>query len=272
MAKTLPKFLCGGISAGEWNIIDRKTFAETLYLSRCNNVVLEVMAPAYGPPPTGYSDKTLENIYAELKKFIDPILTLDMWVTLHLANGGDEMITHFGAQNIADKIVGPLLKDFGTNSKIIICPIAESHGEPNEDQLVQYCLKNWGGAGGYLIYNGSGRPNSLPGGYSLLDYHTQSGSDFGPTIGRMSLIDTDNGPIISYLTYAAPPGKYWNTDRVISYGTGCKQVGNGLNLYAYQTKNIDATALNALGKVYGVRSKPNWWDKLMMKFKLWKYK
>jgi len=269
MAKSLPKYLCGGVSAGEWPKMSPKSFARALYLSRCNNIVLEAMAPAYDP--NGYNNKTVPEVYAAFKKFVNPILDLDLWVTIHLANGGDEMITHFGAENIANNFVAPLIKDYGVNSRIIICPIAESHGEPNENFLVQYCMNNWGAKGGYLIYNGDGRPHNLPPGYTLLDYHTQDANDHGPQIGKMSLVDTDNGPIIGYLRYGAPAGKYWNPDRVASFSTENKIVGNGTSLYAFQTTSNNGYAMDIIGNIYNVRKKPNFFDKLIMEIKLMKY-
>ena len=270
----IPKFLCGGVTAGEWPQIDAKSFAKILYKSRCNNIVIESMAPAYAKTESGYNDKNLVQIYNEMKKFIQPILALDdLWVTLHLTNGNDETITKYGAMNIAKTMIDNLKNDFGTKSNIIICPIAENEGEPNEDQLVQYCLQNWVAQGGRLIFNNGGRPRSLPAGYDLLDYHTQDGNnDCGPKIGRMTLVDTDNGPIIDYLRYGAAAGKYWGVNRVIDYATRCKNQGNGLNLYQSSSNLVDAEPLNALGKVYNVRKKPNWFDILMMEFKLWRIK
>jgi len=270
---TLPSFLCGGIDAGEWPKMKAKSFARALYLSRANNMVLEAMAPCYDPSSSsGYNDKNLNQIYKELSDFIKPILALkDLWVTLHLTNGNDETLTKFGAMNVANIIVGGLVRDFGANSNIIICPVAETNNEINERQFVQYCIDNWANKGGHLIFNGTGRPTSLPPSYSLLDYHSQSRNDCGPKIGRSTLIDTDNGPMINYLKYGAPAGKYWNPDRVRDLAIACKQVGNSLNLYSCESSSNNGYALDILGEVYNVRKKPNWWDKLMMEIKLWKY-
>ena len=266
MGKSIPSFLCGGISAGEWGEFRPKSFARGFYLSRCNNIVLEAIAPYYHD-----NNMPLEKVYSVLKKFISPILDLDLWVTLHLTNGNDDTIPRFGAMNIAEKIVGKLINDFGPNSRIIICPIAENSNQPNEEKLVRYCLDNWAAKGGHLIFNNGGRPRSLPGGYSLLDYHTQSGYDYGPQIGRMTLIDTDNGPIISFLRYGAPAGKYWSPDRVREFSTKCKQAGNGINLYAANCTMMNLDAMNVVGSVYNVRPKPSFIDKIIMEIKLLKY-
>lgn len=270
----LPKFLCGGIAAGEWPGMNRKKFAEALYLSKCNNIVLEAMAPAYDKSEDGYNDKNLDQIYTELVNFIKPILEFDeLWVTLHLTNGNDETITRFGAQNICDKVVGRLIREVGTN-RIILCPIAENSNEPNEKVLVDYCIREWVGNGGHLIFNGTGKPGYVPPGYSMIDYHTQNPADVGPSIYSMAsavLIDTDNGPIINWVRDGAPAGKYWNPDRVRDLATRCKNRGSGLNLYAVHTYETEKYALDIMGAIYDVRKKPTWIERLIMKYKLSRY-
>ena len=264
----LPKFLCGGIDAGEWPAYNSKAFTKALYKSRCNNVVLEALAPCYSP--TGFNNKTLDQIYAELAKFIKPILLFDdLWVTLHLTNGNDDdIINKFGWENICTKIVAKLIKDFGPKSNIIICPVAETHGHANEDKLIKYCMDNWMVKGGHLMFNGTGRPKSLPMGYSLIDYHSQNVDDSGPQIGKMSLMDTDNGPMINYLRYGAPAGEYWNSARVFDTAAKWKQAGNGMNLYSAGSHSSNLSALKALGNIYNIRKKPNWFEKIIMELKL----
>ena len=266
--KSLPKFLCGGIGAGDWPQMDAKKFAKVLFESRCNNCVLEVVAPAYAKTESGYNDKTLAQMYGELKNFIKPILALDdLWVTLHLTNGNDGMISRYGAENICREIVDKLISDFN-GKNIIICPVAETDHESNEQYLVNYCINEWGGRGNNLIFNGGGRPNAIVAGYSLLDYHTQSGNDVGPSVGVTTLVDSDNGPIINWLKAGAPAGKYWNQDRVFDFGMRCKSKGNSLNLYGYQTTSMEKDALNVLGKLYAVRKKPSFFDNLIATIKL----
>ncbi len=268
----LPKFLCGGIDAGEWPSMSGKSVAKALYKSRCNNSVLEAMAPCYSP--TGFNDKNLDQIYKELSKFIKPILCLDeLWVTLHLTNGNDDnILNRFGWQQVCDKIVKKLTIDFGPQSKIIICPVAETHNHDNENKLINYCFENWMSKGGHLMFNGTGRPYTLPPGYSLLDYHSQNlEGDLGPQIGKMSLLDTDCSPAISWLRYGAPIGQYWNPDRVYDLAIRARNRGNGLNLYSSKSNSTNEKALIVMGNVYNVRKKPNWFKRLLMEIKLLKY-
>jgi len=264
--KNLPRLLCGGISAGEWPKFNPKKFALDFYNTRCNNMVLEAMAPCYDPnSSTGYNNKGLDQIYIELIKFIDPILKLDLWVTLHLTNGNDQEIWQmFGADNIFHKILIPLKNKYGTNSRLIICPVAEEHGGAQERRLIDLCLGNWNN---HLMYNGSGRPQSLPDKrYTVLDYHTQSANDIGPR-NIYRIMDTDNGPMINYLRYGAPSGCYWNPERVTMFSYSCKANGSGLNLYAVDPIT-DWKSLEIVGKVFGVRSKVSFIDKIIAYLKL----
>ena len=268
----IPKYLCGGIGAGEWCKVSFKKIVKEHYLARCNNVVIESMAPLY----SSYDEKTkkytadISIVYPKLSAFLRTMESVgDVWVTLHLVNGGDGMLTQYGADAIIEHVLKPLAKEFpASKSHIIICPIAEMHGEPGEQQLVLACIELWANAGGHLMFNGTGRPTSLVPGHDILDYHSQKIDDPGPKIGRMSLVDTDNGPIIDYLKYGAAVGKYWNTLRVTDMADRCKRAGNGLNLYAFNTTYIDRDALCALGKMYAVRPEPSFLDKLIMRLKL----
>ncbi len=263
----IPQFLVGGISAGEWPKMNGKKVAMALFETKCNNCVIEAMAPAYDQSESGFNDKNLSQIYSELLKFIKPILKLDLWVTLHLTNGNDATITRFGAENICHEIIDKLIKDIGTKN-IIICPVAETSNENNEQFLISYCINTWCAKGGKLIYNGSGRPLSIPANYDILDYHTQDHQDLGPSVGRTTLIDTDNSPIIRWLRGGAYDGKYWNKDRVYDFAVKCKAKGNSLNLYAYQTTSIEEDALKTMGGVYNIRNSPNWFEKLIANIKL----
>ena len=259
MSKALPKLLCGGGSAGEWWMMDAEGYAKELGANKCNSCLIEAFAPGYKP------GVTVEQVYGHFSRWVKAMRGQGVWTVVHLVNGGDDTFKVYGVGGI-NGFVDKVVKELGTDM-ILLCPVAEHKDQSGHEKVSAHCVEVWRRqAGGHLMFNGAGRPQDVPSAdYEVLDYHLQDPNDMGPVpkAGRMTLLDTDNGPIIRWMAYGAQPG-YWNPARVKELYSRAYAAGRWMNAYQANSTVVDKAALKEMGKAYGEKADPStdWWDKI----------
>ena len=276
MKMELP-MLYGGGSAGEWPRMDALVWGAMLQKAKCNSNLIEGFAPTYSTSEPWYVDKTKEQIVSAIGNWVSAMRNYNVWTVIHLVNGGDESIKHFGAQFICDTM-DLLAKTVGVD-KIVMIAVAEHKNQAGHQTITEHAVEIWHNKyGGIIGYNGDGRPAGVPNNkYTLLDYHTQSQGDFGTSnASYQTLLDSDNGPIIRSLQ----SNGQWDEAKVKAWATACFKNKRGMNLYQIGT-NMQENVFKAIGDIYAPSVDPipvpdpvpvpdkvkTWWDKIRAWFK-----
>ena len=239
----LPEFLCGGIGAGDWPGLSASTYADALLTAGCNSHLIEFLAPAFDKSPDGYNDLTIKQVTDKVIAWVKTMQGHGVWTCIHVVNGNDEVWQHF-SQAQMQGAMQRLFAECGTRF-IVLIPVAEMQ-EDNDNEFASWCVGYWHDRnGGICGWNGRGRPSTVPAGYQVCDYHLQALDDMGPELpGVITLLDTDNGPAINSLR------AYWNPDKVDNWARMYHSRGRSLNLYQFQSTEIDVEALRRVGEAY----------------------
>lgn len=242
----LPRFLYGGaVSPGEWPQQNADEVADACEGKVNLAGVMELIAPAFDKSEDGYNDMTIDTIVDKAVSFIRVQQFHGLWVCLHVLNGNDEVWRHYSQADMRHA-VERIYAECGIKFLIIV-PVAEMQ-EAGDNEFAAWCLNYWMTHGGIAGWNGAGRPDTIPAGVKVCDYHTQDTSlsgDFGPSLaGIVTLLDTDNGRAIGGLR--AP---YWNNAKVKAWFKAVRAHGASGVLYAFQFSGLD-TAIDAIAEAY----------------------
>lgn len=133
-----------------------------------------------------------------------------------------------------------IVKKYGKDN-VLVQPVAEIQTSAGR-QFSQYCLNEL--AGFIMVYNGSGRATTLPGGYTYKAWHPMSISENPP---RDTFVVSDTGPIILQLGngYDGPA----KPDVLKAWSQRMQQLGVPIvGYYAFKFNGHDKAAIKALGK------------------------
>mgnify|MGYP001560939005 CR=1 FL=1 len=243
---TLPQFLYGGIGAGDWPAMDSAQYAGALTEAGCNSHLIEAIAAAFDKSDDGYNSMTIDQVGDKLIAWVRVMQAARVWTCIHMLNGNDEVWQHFTPGHMRS-LVTRLADECGT-TYIVLIPVAEMTDDDRDSEFAQWCIGFWHDQRrGICGWNGRGRPQTVPAGVQVCDYHLQALNDFGPDLrsgGVITLLDTDNGPAINSLR------GYWNPDKVQNWAGEYRRAGRSLNLYQFQSTEIDVEALKRVGDAY----------------------
>lgn len=243
--RVLPQYIYGGAaSPGEWPQQSAGAVADAVQASGCNlSGCIELIAPAFDKSEDGYNGMPMPDIIMQAAAFIRVQQAHGLWTMIHTVNGNDEVWQQY-SQGDMRRGIERLFAECGT-AYIILVPVAEMETD-DDTEFAAWAVSYWAGKGGICGWNGRGRPTTVPAGVKVLDYHTQdTAGDFGPTLaGILTILDTDNRPAIDSLR------AYWNAPKVEDWARAAKAHGKSIVLYAFQTTEIDAAALEAVADAY----------------------
>lgn len=205
--------------------------------------MIEMMGWANG---NAWTDEWIATIDKEYKYLLNLCRDNGKWLFVSIVNDnmgsgkyGDPGIKLSSVMSKAQQLC-QIVKKYG-KANVLVQPVAEIQTSAG-NQFSAYCLSEL--AGFTMVYNGSGRPTALPGGYSYRAWHPLKITDNPPA---STFVVSDTGPIIlqlgsGYDGKARPDVlKAWSK-RMLSLG--CPIVG----YYAFKFNGHDADAIEALGK------------------------
>ena len=255
------ELLHGGMSAGEWDLLDAEYMADVLKASGNNFNLIEGFSPGYRTPRL-----TVQQIYPKLDAWIKAMRKHGIVTGIHMVNANDDTFKNYSMVDIK-WLVEQLARETGTIG-VLLCPVAEETGASEERDFTEFCARVWTAARGTLMFNGDGTTWSVPDArWKTVCYHTQSVGDMGPTKAEFhTIIDTDS-PIMKWLQ----PGKLCDAGRVAEISGKASKANKSFSLYIFNSLLVHWEALCAIARAYGKtpaakmpkQKKESIWDKFV---------
>jgi len=215
--------------------------ARLLVSSGVNSHVVEGMAAFYAPD--GWNDIPFNDAITPLIRWVKAMQNAGIWTVIHWANGNDDNIIRMKGMAVHKAGLERLYTECGVRY-IVLIPVAEMQSD-EDTEFSAWAINFWHSKGGICGWNGKGRPQKVPANCQVCDYHLQALDDLGPDLnGIITLLDTDNGPAINALR------AYWNPDKVQNWAGVYRKAGRSLNLYQFQSTEVDTEALRRVGEAY----------------------
>jgi hypothetical protein len=231
-----------GPSVWDWWRLDP---AESMNLLAANGLAFKF--EVFGDNPDRYQ---LPTAVARCKLFCEAARKRGVYGCLTLNNGNDKYF---------DKKVGLAyfrpgideIFEFIDPALVMVEAVSESDGSPTQSDLEKYSVDQWHARRkGVTVWNRRSRPQGLPAGYDVLDYHIFKLEDryAAPRLPRV-IISADTTPMIHWLSGKADYRGPYIPARVGQMVSACRVDGRwGIDLYPAGFQSLDKASIKEAGK------------------------